>query len=164
MNTRIREYRESDAEIIKKFIEKLQDFVVSTDPIKRIRRLPGFAEKAMKKVDEKIAENKGIIFVAEDEGKPVGYIFGFVCDSQSKKNLLEVVPTQVGQIEDLYVELDYRGRGVGRLLLNKMETYFKENGCDSLWLEVFASNGDARSAYTKMGFVEREVGMFKKID
>ncbi|TSC83559.1 MAG: GNAT family acetyltransferase [Microgenomates group bacterium Gr01-1014_16] len=163
MNITVREYLDSEKTLVQSFIEKLQDYVVATDPIKRIRNLPGLSELGLNNVLEKLDKNKGKIYFAQDEGKVVGYIFGFVCDKQSEEKLLEVVPSQVGQIEDVYVEEEYRGKGVGKMLMEKMEDYLKDQGCDSIWLEVFAPNFDAHAAYLKMGYVDREVGMLKRL-
>lgn len=163
MEVSFREYQESDKELVRQFIEKLQDYVVATDPIKRVRRLPGLSELGLKKVLEKLEKNRGKVYFAHEGEKNVGYIFGFVCDKQSEEKLLEVVPSQVGQIEDVYVEEEFRGRGVGKLLMEKMESYLKEQGCDSVWLEVFAPNTNAHGTYTKLGYVDREIGMLKKL-
>ena len=163
MKLTIREYKSTGKVPVKFFIEKIQDFVITTDSIKRIRRQPGFSAQGLKNTLKLVRENNGKIYIAEDDGKPIGYIFGFVCDKQSEENLLEVVPSLIGQIEDVYVEPEYRGKNIGKLLFNKMEQYLKEKGCDSIWLEVFASNTTAHAAYLKMGYTDREIGMLKKV-
>lgn len=163
MNLTIREYQDSDKELLKKLIEKLMDFVVATDPIKRIRRMEGFGPSTLKKLLRKIDENSGKIYFAEVDGRVVGYVAGFV-GTQSKENLLEVIPAKVGYIEDLFVEDKYRGKNIGTLLMEKMEEYLKSQGCDSLWLEVFAPNKKAYEYYKKLGFMDREIGMLKKLD
>lgn len=162
MEISFREYQESDNELVRQFIEKLEDFVVTTDQIKRIRRLPGLSELGLKYVLKKLEKNRGRIYFAVENDREVGYIFGFVCDKQSEEKLLEVVPSKVGQIEDVYVEEGFRGRGIGKLLMEKMESYLKEQGCDSVWLEVFAPNSNAHKTYLKLGYVDREIGMLKK--
>jgi hypothetical protein len=44
-----------------------------------------------------------------------------------------------------------------------MENYLKAQGCDTVWLDVFAANTQAHSVYLKNGYVDREIGMLKKI-
>lgn len=163
MDILLREYQEGDGELVRQFIERLQDYVVLRDPVKRIRRMSEFGEFGLKKVLEKLEKSRGRVYFAYEEEKIVGYIFGFVCDKQSEENLSEVVPTQEGQIEDVYVEEEYRGRGVGKLLMEKMGSYLKEQGCDSVWLEVFAPNSDAHDVYLKLGYMDRVIGMLKKL-
>ncbi|OGM20442.1 hypothetical protein A2714_01275 [Candidatus Woesebacteria bacterium RIFCSPHIGHO2_01_FULL_38_9] len=163
MDITFREYRETDRQLLQSLIEKLMDYVVSTDPIKRIRRLDGYGALTLKKLLKKINKNNGKIFFAEDDSKVIGFVSGFV-GTQSKENLLERVPTKVGYIEDLFVEKEYRGKHVGTNLLEKMEKYLKDKGCDSLWLEVFVPNTSAHEYYKKLGFMDREVGMLKKLN
>jgi ribosomal protein S18 acetylase RimI-like enzyme len=163
MDYKIREYQESDREILQTLIEKLMDYVVSVDPIKRIRRMPGYGPHYLKKTLKKYHHNQGKIYLVEYEENIIGYIFGFVADKQSKVNLLEVIPTQLGIIDDLYIDEKYRSKGIGTFLMDKMEKYLKDQGCDSLWLEVFAPNVNAHKYYRKLGFMDREIGMLKKI-
>jgi len=139
------------------------DYIVSTDPIKRVRREPGYGGVALKKLLGKIKENNGKIYFAEIDTKIVGYIAGYV-GKQSEEKLLEVIPSKTGYIEDLYVDQDFRGKKVGTALMQKIEEYFKNLECDSLWIEVFAPNQKAHSYYKKLGFADREFGMHKKLD
>ena len=48
-------------------------------------------------------------------------------------------------------------------MLQMMEKYFKEKGCNSMWISVFAPNENAHNMYKKFGFVDREIGMLKQI-
>jgi ribosomal protein S18 acetylase RimI-like enzyme len=159
----IREYQEKDRELLQLLIEKLMDCVVTTDLIKRIRRMEGFGDIQTEKVLKKIKENNGKIFFAEMDGVVIGYISGF-SKKQSKENLLEVIPTKLGVIDDLYIGGEHRGKHVGTTLMQKMEEYFKSVDCDSIWIEVFVPNKIAHDYYKKLGFMDREVGMLKKLD
>lgn len=163
MEITFREYTDADKDLLQSFIEKLQDYVVTTDPIQRIRRLPGFGPVAVERTLKSFHNNHGKIYFAVDNGREIGYVFGFLFDKQSEENLLEVVPTKVGQVDDLYIDEEYRGQGIGKMLLQKIEEYFKDQGCDSVWMEVFASNTNAHNAYLKLGYMDREIGMLKKL-
>ena len=151
MDVEIREYQDKDKELLKSLIEKLMDCVVTTDPIKRIRRMKRFGEVNMKRLLKKIDNNGGNIFFAEVDGKVVGYVAGFI-SKQSKENLLEVIPTKLGIIDDLYVDDNYRGKQIGTTLMGKIEEYFKSIDCDSIWIEVFAPNKKAHDYYKKLEY------------
>jgi ribosomal protein S18 acetylase RimI-like enzyme len=159
----IRQYKDSDHDKVKEMVEKLMDYVVWKDPIKRIRRLALYGEVFTQKLLEKMKKQNGMIFIAEVESNIIGFASCYPSDSQSKENLLEVIPTQVGNLSDLYVEKEYRGKGVGHKLLANVEVYLKQKGCDSLWVEVFAPNEHAHRYYKKTGFIDREIGMLKKL-
>lgn len=163
MGITFREYTESDQALVQEFIFKLQDYIVNTDPIHRIKNNPGLSELGLKNVLEKIQTNQGKVYFALSGQNVIGYIFGFVCDKQSDKDQLEVEPSQVGQIEDIFIDESFRGQGVGKALMAKMEDYLHSQNCDSIWLEVFAPNQNAHSAYIKLGYQDRQIGMLKKL-
>ena len=55
-------------------------------------------------------------------------------------------------ISDFFVEPIYRGRGIGRLLLEAILEEAKETDCCKLTLEVQQNNTQARAVYSKFGF------------
>ncbi|MFA7301430.1 MAG: GNAT family N-acetyltransferase [Candidatus Shapirobacteria bacterium] len=161
MNITIREYQENDKERIKLWIEQLHDYLVKLDPDYRLRRLPEYGQVFTDELFDFIEDGNGKIFIAMDDDLPIGFSAGAI-DKQSNKNLLEVVPSTLGVISDVFVNENYRGQGIGKQLLNKLEDYLKSIGCDSLWLNVVSFN-PAHQVYSKLGFHDREIGMFKKI-
>jgi len=60
----------------------------------------------------------------------------------------------VGEIHELFVHPSYRGRGIGRMLVEKVTDYAKEKkrGIMGLWVGV--KNLPAKEFYRKLGFVE----------
>ena len=57
-----------------------------------------------------------------------------------------------GQITNIATHPDYRHRGYGRAIVEALIKYAKNNGLDSISLEVRESNQAAISLYTKLGF------------
>ncbi|MGK5640040.1 GNAT family N-acetyltransferase [Streptomyces sp. URMC 126] len=55
-------------------------------------------------------------------------------------------------IEDIEVAPAYRGRGVGRALMERAFAHARECGAGHVWLEVTNANAPAISAYLRMGF------------
>jgi GNAT superfamily N-acetyltransferase len=161
MNLIIREYQEIDRPQIIKWIENLHDYLVKIDPDKRFRRQPEYGEIFFNDLLDFVKNGQGKIFIALDQVKYIGFSAGAI-DTQSKKNLSEVVPSKLGVVCDVYVEDNYRGKGIGTELLKKLENYFKSLNCDSLWLNVVAFN-PAHDLYQKLGYRDREIGMFKKL-
>jgi ribosomal protein S18 acetylase RimI-like enzyme len=163
MQISFREYTESDKDGFIKLKEKMQDYMISIDPLNRFTRLPGFGEININEALEAVQKQNGKVLLAVDQDVLIGFIIGVVKE-QSAENLLEVIPTKLGIILDLYVEEEYRGQKIGYQLLEQMETYLKENGCDTLWLDVFSPNVNAHEFYKKFGFIDREIAMLKKIN
>ena len=62
------------------------------------------------------------IFVAYEEDELVGYIMGFIRSAYAKN------PDNPGCLNAIVVKKEYRKKGIGKLLLKKLEEYFKLNG------------------------------------
>ncbi|HZD04843.1 MAG TPA: GNAT family N-acetyltransferase, partial [Longimicrobiales bacterium] len=56
-------------------------------------------------------------------------------------------------IKRMYVRAGFRGSGVGRLLLQRLEAEARRRGASSLVLEMGDSQPDAASLYRRAGFV-----------
>lgn len=84
-------------------------------------------------------ESPDCFFVAEHMGKVIGYI---ICSYVE----------DYGHIVSLAVRPEYRGRGVGRKLLEKAEETLRNRGVRIIILEVAVSNKIAYSLYRKMGY------------
>ncbi|HRN96215.1 MAG TPA: GNAT family N-acetyltransferase [Candidatus Levybacteria bacterium] len=162
MNITYRQYTENDQEIFFSLNQKLGTYVKGIDSLHRIQNNSGYFELSVQETLENVAKYNGKILFAEIDNQIIGMICGVIWE-QSEKNKLEIGEHTLGEILDLYVDDNYRGQDIGTELLSKMENHFKDNGCDSMWVGVFAENSGARNAYKKFGFNEREVGMLKEI-
>ena len=68
-----------------------------------------------------------------------------------------------GEITELIVTNKTRSKGIGQLLINKMEEYFKSVGCEYIVVDVFAYNEKGIKFYNKKGYHSRMETMIKKI-
>ncbi|SRR5260221_3550370 len=82
--------------------------------------------------------------VADAEGKLVGFI------------LVEVSGMYVGRssIDDLYIQSEYRNKGIGKVLLQAAFEWLKSKGAKRVGLGVHKSNEVAIKLYKSMGFEE----------
>lgn len=119
-----KQYTKSNFKDLEKCMEKLQDFLIDIDPLKRLRRLPAYSKNYTKNLIEKISKQEGMIILAYDKEKIVGCIAGTI-EKQSKDNLLECIPTKPGRILELFVLDSYRGIRLGKQLMQQIENYFK---------------------------------------
>lgn len=155
-------YRESNFEDLEKCIEKLQDFLVGIDPLKRLRRLPAYSKNYTENLIKKISKQEGLIIIAYDKEKIVGCIAGII-EKQSKDNLFECIPTKPSRILELFVLDSYRGLKLGKKLMQRMEDHFKKNKCNIVRVEVFVPNKNARHFYQKLDYSDRVTDMIKLI-
>lgn len=163
MNIKFRKYEESDFAALARCMEELQDFLKAIDPLHRSRRLARYGKSYTDNLVRKINKHNGLIILACDQGKVIGCIAG-VLEKQTKDNLLECVPTKSGRVEELFVQDEYRNHGVGRELMNRMEDYFRKNGCSVVRVAVFAPNMAAHRFYLALDYQDRTVNMIKLLE
>ncbi len=84
--------------------------------------------------------------IVEVDGKPIGYAIyniGFWADSLAGMVLLT----------DLFVREAWRGRGVGRQLMDQLAMKGKAEGCEMVMWTVWTRNEPARRFYEHLGAV-----------
>lgn len=158
---KIREYKESDKQAIIKLVEELQDFLIKIDPLKRLRRLPEYGVQYINRLLIKVSDSGGIIYLSEIDGNICGFIAGII-EMQKSVDLLECIPSLSGRILELIVSEKFRRQNIGTALMNKMENYLKNRGCDIVRVEVFQPNAQARNFYENIGYHDRVIDMIKK--
>ncbi len=106
-----------------------------------------------------IFENeKTPVFVAVEDGTVLGYAF---CMDQQVKNSHILTDIRTLYIDDLCVDENTRGNGVGKKLYEYVVDYAKKEGYYNLTLNVWSCNENALRFYEKMGLVPQKIGMEK---
>ncbi|MBQ3773067.1 MAG: ribosomal protein S18-alanine N-acetyltransferase [Pseudobutyrivibrio sp.] len=90
---------------------------------------------------EALDSNHAFIMVADEAGVCVGFAVFYLTAPES-------------ELPDIVVSESYRGRGIGKLLLDASLRQLSLRGVDTVFLEVRVSNERARALYEKMGFEE----------
>ena len=88
----------------------------------------------------------GALFVAEEDGRVVGFLCCFV-----DNDVLERVPREVF-ITDLVVTAAAQRRGVGRALVGAVRAFARDRGITRLVVTVLEVNEGAAAAYRALGF------------
>lgn len=96
---------------------------------------------SIKAIEETCSRRDFIGLVLEEDGKVQGYVGCLFAFDQADVLLIAVNPT-------------YRGKGYGKLLLEKALGVLKINQVKNVFLEVRKSNLVARSCYEGRGFKE----------
>lgn len=122
---------------------------------------PDIFKKGTKKytseeLDAIITDPDRPIFVAEEDGKVLGYAF-CIFVQHTDDNILTDIKTLY--IDDLCVDEKTRGKGIGRELYNFAVAYAKETGCYNLTLNVWADNTAALGFYEALGLHKQKIGM-----
>jgi len=153
----IREYRPEDAQQVEACFVELQDFLHRLEP----QVLEGKAAKQyLDFMFAYCAETSGQVFVAEVDNQIVGFVCLWV---KVKSEALDEEPSEHAFISDLVVLPAYRGRGLGRALLQKAEEHARLQGATTLKLEVLAKNETALTLYKHHGFSTYQVLLVKSL-
>lgn len=143
----------------------LMTYLSSIDPLGRIRQSKDFDSLAyVTHLCEQIEKDDGIVYMAENNGKTVGCIAGCLV-TRAPVDHLEVYPLEKkdGKILELVVSSDVRGRGIGGLLMEKMEQYFLTKECGAIQVECFGPNAHAHAFYERHGYADRLHLLIKKM-
>ncbi|MEA2705318.1 MAG: hypothetical protein QOH22_106 [Gemmatimonadaceae bacterium] len=96
-----------------------------------------------------VAAGNGIFVVARWEGRPVG------CGALRRiidPELTRELGPRVGELKRMYVARELRGKGIGRALLDRLESEARLLGLDRLVLETGIRSPQALALYRAAGF------------
>lgn len=158
----IREYKPSDRKQVEHLIAELQDYEANMVQ----GMLPG-KQMATVYLQEAIlkdcAEKDGKIWMAEKDGKLVGFIWVRI-ESEPRYDLMYEEPEhKFLYIGDFVVLNEFRGQGIGKALVMAVENYAKEIGIDFIETNVTAKNYPSRDIYQNLGFQEEWIRVAKKL-
>lgn len=94
-----------------------------------------------------LAEPDGLVLVAEDGGRVVGYVYAEV----EGTNWMEL-RGPCGIVHDIVVDAGARGRGAGRALLDAAIAWIRSKGRPQVVLMTKTRNQDAQRLFTACGF------------
>lgn len=97
------------------------------------------------KINKKTVEASGIKFFIESDGKEVARAFLYIMRNDLKKE-------PFGFLEDLFVDEQLRGQGIGTELLNMVVTEAKNIGCYKLVATSRHERENVHKMYEKVGF------------
>jgi len=157
-----RSYTAEDRPALVQLMHELQDYLASIDPINRVRAIKDFdVEKYVEHLLQTIEHEQGVVFVAKEQESLLGFVAGSV-PQEDDEDILDHYPSREGKIHELVVSAKQRGQGTGRLLMERIEEYFKEQGCEYVRVGCFAPNTAAHAFYEKCGYADRYTEMLKK--
>jgi len=162
MNILVRESREDDKKEITRFIYDLGEYIMGIDPLGRVHEMPNQGVPYTEEMINKVSNNEGEIYVAEIEGRTVGFVAGII-EEYDSNDISGYGPFKEGRVIELYVDEESRGKKAGQVLITKMEDYFREKQCDLIRIGVFKTNENAQKFYSKLNYSERNIEIVKKI-
>lgn len=159
---KIIEYNEIYLNDVRNLLLELEEYIVSIDKDNLDQVGKEYWEKmALIDLDE-VNQNNGKCYLASKNNQIIGLIMGIIYKYEESDYLDYKCPKK-GYITELIISNKARNKGIGKQLINKLEAYFKEEGCEYIIVDVFAYNENGINFYNKEGYHNRMHTMLKKI-
>lgn len=153
------EYEEKYDKQIKDLLVELQQYLSDLD--KEGYNIVGenYREEYFKKTMEEVTKNNGKILLYEENKKIAGLVIGILNNEEMER--FDFKAPKRGRITELVVSKEYRGKHIGKQLLNTMKDYLKSIGCEKILIAVFGYNKDAINFYEHNGYHVRMIDMIE---
>lgn len=156
----IRKATKKDIETISRQSNKLIKHVRSTSGDVYICNLKSSVSKNIIKWIESILDSDTeIIFIAEDNSKPIGFIMGKI----TKPFLAESKIQHIGYIDMCWTDSSYRGKGIGKKLTKELEKWFKKNNLKYVDVNYLIGNKEAEYFWEKTGYIPYRTSSRKEL-
>ncbi len=107
---------------------------------------------------DRILNDDGFVYVAEDAGKIVGYLCGGLAENKEYRKV-----DNCAELEDMFVSDQYRSQGIGGKFVAEFIKWCKDNKFDIISVTASAGNEKAIDFYRRMGFKDYDLTLEMKI-
>ncbi len=153
----------------RKYIKNVRDLLVMQEQeiaamdIDKLDRVhPDYRIKYPALELEEMKKTNGKCFLAIEGDEVVGLILG-VIPKYDKYDYLDYKCPKRGKVLEIIVDKKARRRGIGNMLMNHLENYFKKQKCEYIIIEVLSYNETAKLFYKYNNYHERTEVQIKKI-
>lgn len=107
-----------------------------------------------------LAEDDALIWIAESEGEPVGFIFATLKHQEASDTVRE---DRALHVHELAVAPQARRNGVGRALMQAAEDYARSLQLTSVSLNTWLFNTEAREFYERLQYERLNMQMRRRL-
>ena len=125
-----------------------------------IFKMPQSDDFAVTFFDEMIVDITIRIFIAEEDGRAIGYIF---CKLFERPENLFNYANRFLQIEHISVHPDAQRHGAGTALMNRVEELAREIGVTKIQLDSWDFNLEAHIFFERLGFEKFDFRFWRKL-
>lgn len=117
------------------------------DAYRQFYRQPSDPALARAFLAERLARGESVVFVAERDGRAVGFVQLYPLFSSTAAR-----PRRLWLLNDLFVAPEVRGGGVGRALMDRARRLAEETGAVGVELATARTNTVAQRLYESLGY------------
>jgi len=117
------------------------------DQYRQFYKQPSHLESATAFLTERLSKHESIVFLAEENSHFMGFV-------QLYPSWSSVSMKRVWILNDLFVSPAFRGKGIGKNLLEACTQFAKETGAISLTLKTAVDNKPAQRLYDSCGWIQ----------
>ena len=160
----IRAYRKSDRDDVVHLICSMQRAMMDFDTIHERDVKEGYGESTLDELLKAVSKKSGFVYVVDAHGSIVGYVNGSIEKPSEAELLGRRKPTIIfGEVDMIYIQPEYRRKGISIMLMKKAEELLKKHGCTVVLVNYYAANKKARIMYNKLGYKMVGMSSYKKI-
>ena len=120
---------------------------------------PGAVFAHYEKLVERIKTEPLMCFVAESDETVVGLVEVRISDPPSSNSMLR--PRRIASV-DIVVDVDRRRQGIGKALMQRAETWARDQGATTVMFEMLRANEPAVAFYTALGYEDHGALLLKR--
>lgn len=106
-----------------------------------------------KEAEEIINSNNKIAFIYYSENKAIAFSEGSI----RHEHVQGTWKSPVGYLECVYVDEDYRQKGIAKKLINKIESWATENGCTQIGSDTEVDNKISQKFHDKLDYKQVKI-------
>ena len=156
-------------EIRRATLEEAELLVTLNDPVQKMHaeehphffKYPVDQAGMAKLFRDELASEQNAFYIAWEDDQPLGYIW---CMVQSRPENLIVHAFKRVTVDQISVNPDCRGKGVGKALMLAAEEFARECDTTNLGLSTWAFNTGAHGFFEEMGYSKYKQDMWKTLD
>jgi ribosomal protein S18 acetylase RimI-like enzyme len=117
----------------------------------QVRSGSGERPPSMSELKEVLKERNTLIMVAKEVDRIVG--MALLC-------ITARIGRKTGQVEDVVVDGEYRGKGIGKTLMQELINLARKKKLKEIYLTSRPARVAANALYQKMGFIKKETNAY----
>jgi ribosomal protein S18 acetylase RimI-like enzyme len=149
------EYKLEDIDTLKYLVSELQDSLKEIEP-QTIASGSKVKDSYTEDLLENVRAKNGQIYLMKDSERVLGFVAVYLNHDNDED-------VEYLYVSDLIVVKSERGKGIGKLLLQKAEEYARNKKVEYVRIGSLVSNGGATQLYRKMGFDDYLITLQKKL-